>query len=68
MPTLTRLIVFLAAIGAVIYGAMFALATFVKPTPADMVVEIPASRLKQEVIEPPIPATQAAPSPDDAGQ
>lgn len=66
MPTLTRLIVFLAAIAAVIYGAMFALATFVKPTPTDMVVEIPSSKLKPELIEPPAPTPETTESPDNS--
>jgi hypothetical protein len=53
MPTLTRLIAFIAVIAALVYGAMVALATFVEPTTQEMSVEIPASRLNPVPAAPP---------------
>lgn len=53
MPTLTRLIVILAAIAALTYGAMLALATFVEPVTRETSVEIPAARLKPVPVAPP---------------
>ncbi|NKB78395.1 hypothetical protein HED49_01250 [Ochrobactrum daejeonense] len=50
MPTLTRLVIFLALVAAVIYGAMYALANFVEPDMREITVEIPASKLKPVVI------------------
>lgn len=58
MPTLTRLIAFLAVIAAIAYGAMLALATFVEPTTQEMSVEIPASRLKPVPVAPPPAAAE----------
>ncbi|MFS2325528.1 MULTISPECIES: recombinase [Brucella] len=62
MPTLTRILLLLAVIAAIIYGAMFSLATFVKPTTHEITIEIPSSKLKQTVIAPP---TQPAPVVED---
>ena len=45
MPTLFRLLVTLGVIAGVVYGAMFALANFVKPNVAEMTVRIPYERL-----------------------
>lgn len=56
MPTLTRIIALLAVIAAIIYGAMFLAANFVKPTTHEITIEIPSSKLKQTVVEPPPPA------------
>ena len=53
MPTLTRILVLLAVIAAIVYGAMFSLANFVKPVTHEITVEIPASKLKQTVVAPP---------------
>jgi len=55
MPTLTRILLLLAVIAAIIYGAMFSLASFVKPTTHEITIEIPSSKLKQTVVAPPQP-------------
>ncbi|PWL19598.1 hypothetical protein DKP76_03395 [Falsochrobactrum shanghaiense] len=62
MPTLTRLLAFLAVIAAIAYGAMFALANFVQPTTHQITVEIPASKIPQTVIAPPPPPAPAPPA------
>lgn len=56
MPTLTRILLLLAVIAAIIYGAMFSLASFVKPVTHEITIEIPSSKLKQTVVAPPQPA------------
>jgi len=53
MPTLTRILFLLAIIAAIVYGAMFSLANFVKPSTHKITIEIPASKIKQTVIAPP---------------
>ncbi|MBB5700510.1 hypothetical protein FHS76_000348 [Ochrobactrum daejeonense] len=71
MPTLTRLVIFLALVAAVIYGAMYALANFVEPDMREITVEIPASKLKPVVIPPPPaaePAAADASTPSDTPQ
>jgi hypothetical protein len=45
MPTLIRLLVYLAVIAALGYGAMFALATFVEPRQKEIIVDIPPETL-----------------------
>ncbi len=45
MPTLFRLLMTLAVIAGVIYGAMLALVTYVEPKQGEMTVRIPADRL-----------------------
>jgi hypothetical protein len=45
MPTLFRLITFIVIIVGLVYGAMYALATFVHPTQGEMSVRIPAEKL-----------------------
>lgn len=55
MPTLTRLVVFLALIAVLIYGAMYALANFIKPDQHEIAVEIPASSLHPVPIAPAVP-------------
>lgn len=45
MPTLFRLLTVLAIIVGLVYGAMYALATFVKPTKGEMTERIPVERL-----------------------
>ena len=47
MPTLFRLLTVIALIVGIIYGAMFALATFVEPRSGEMTVRIPAERLNR---------------------
>lgn len=44
MPTLIRLVVFLVTVIAIAYAAMFALATFVKPTQHEIRIELPPVR------------------------
>jgi hypothetical protein len=46
MPTLFRLLTTIAILVALFYGAMFALATFVKPRQAEMTITIPPERLQ----------------------
>lgn len=67
MPTLTRLLVFVAFVAAIVYGAMFALAGFVRPTTHEITVDIPASKLKQTVVDAPPPAAPQTAN-DDAPQ
>jgi hypothetical protein len=45
MPTLFRLLTFLAFMAALAFGAMWALATFVKPTQTEMTIKIPSEKL-----------------------
>ena len=45
MPTLFRLLTVLAIIVGIAYGAMYALATFVKPSKGEMTERIPVERL-----------------------
>jgi len=44
MPSLLRLLVVIALIGAVIHGGVYALAHFVQPKPREMSVSIPPDR------------------------
>ncbi len=44
MPSLFRFLMVLAVIGGIVYGAIFALANFVKPKPREMTVTIPADK------------------------
>jgi len=44
MPSLIRLLIVLGIIGAVGYGVIFALATFVNPKPREITVTIPPDR------------------------
>ncbi|HEY0290803.1 MAG TPA: hypothetical protein VGC51_00485 [Hansschlegelia sp.] len=46
MPSLMRFITLVAVVGAVGFGAIYALATFVSPRTREMTVTIPAARLK----------------------
>ena len=45
MPSLIRFLVFCAVIAGIIYGAMFALVTFVEPNPREMTVKIPSKKI-----------------------
>ncbi len=47
MPSLIRFLIAVGFIAAIVYGAMFALATFVEPEPREMSIRIPADRLNQ---------------------
>jgi len=53
MPTLTRILFLLAIIAAIVYGAMFLAANFIKPSTHAITIEIPASKIRQTVIAPP---------------
>ena len=44
MPSLIRLLIVLGIVGAIGYGAIFALATFVNPKPREITVTIPPDR------------------------
>ncbi|MCA1304411.1 histidine kinase [Nitratireductor aquimarinus] len=45
MPTLFRLLVIVAILVGLVYGAMIALATFVEPETGEMSVRVPVDRL-----------------------
>ena len=47
MPSLIRFLVFCAMLAGLVYGAMYALATFVEPTPREMTVRIPPEKLER---------------------
>jgi hypothetical protein len=47
MPTLFRLLTIIAVIAGIVYGAMYALATFVEPNVGEMSVRIPPERLNR---------------------
>jgi len=46
MPTLFRFLVVCAVIAGSIYGAMWALATFVEPKKRDVTIRLPSERVK----------------------
>lgn len=52
MPSLMRFLTVVAAIAGLAFGAIYALATLVTPRTREMVVTIPAAKLR-----PPAPAT-----------
>ncbi len=45
MPTLFRFLMTIAILVGIVYGAMFALVTFVEPKKGEMSVRIPAEKL-----------------------
>ncbi|EKF42005.1 hypothetical protein [Nitratireductor indicus] len=45
MPTLFRLVVIIAVLAGLVYGAMVALATFVQPQTGEISVRIPPEKL-----------------------
>jgi len=47
MPTLFRLIVIVAVLVGLVYGSMYALATFVHPKVGEISVRVPADRLNR---------------------
>jgi hypothetical protein len=57
MPTLTRLLIFLAIAAALIFGGMVALATFVVPKQSEMTIRVPADKLNPAApkVAPPTP-------------
>ncbi|MFE1603206.1 histidine kinase [Methylobacterium sp. ID0610] len=46
MPTLFRFLAIVAILAGIVFAAMFALATFVEPTPREITVTIPSSKLQ----------------------
>ncbi len=46
VPTLFRFFATIAIIAGLVFAGMFALATFVQPTPREMTVSVPASKLQ----------------------
>jgi hypothetical protein len=45
MPTLVRLLTFLAIAALLVFGAMVALATFVVPQQSEMTIRVPTDKL-----------------------
>ncbi|ARM90240.1 hypothetical protein RHEC894_CH03999 [Rhizobium sp. CIAT894] len=45
MPTLFRFLFFCAILAGTVYGAMWALVTFVEPEPRDVTIRIPSERV-----------------------
>jgi hypothetical protein len=56
MPTLTRLLAFLAVAALLVFGAMVALATLVVPQQSEMTIRVPTDKLNPTV---PTPAPAA---------
>lgn len=48
MPTLVRFLVVIGILAGLVYGAMFALATFVEPRQGEMSERIPADRFNPQ--------------------
>jgi hypothetical protein len=48
MPTLFRFLVTLGVIAGLVYGAMFALATFVQPRKGEITVRVPLDKLHKQ--------------------
>lgn len=48
MPTLFRFLVVIAILVGIVYGAMFALVTFVRPNTGEISVRVPAERLNPD--------------------
>ncbi|MEO1397642.1 MAG: histidine kinase [Pseudomonadota bacterium] len=47
MPSLIRFLITCGILAAIVYGGMFALATFVEPETREMRVRIPSDRINQ---------------------
>jgi hypothetical protein len=47
LPSLIRFLIVVAAVAAIVYGAMVALVTYVTPQPREMTYTIPAQRLNK---------------------
>lgn len=45
MPTLFRFLTIIAIIAGIVYGAMYALATFVEPRTGEITVRVPPEKL-----------------------
>ncbi len=45
MPSLIRFLVICGVLASIVYGTMFALATFVETNPREMTVKIPAKKI-----------------------
>jgi hypothetical protein len=45
MPTLLRFLVIIGVLVGIVYGAMFALVTFVEPKTGEMTVRVPLDKL-----------------------
>ena len=48
MPSLFRFLIFVAVMGGLIYGGMFALATWFDPKPREITVSIPPSKFVKQ--------------------
>jgi len=48
MPSLFRFLSVIAIIGGLIYGAVYALANFVKPTPREMTINISPDKFQKK--------------------
>ncbi|WEF51938.1 hypothetical protein AFIC_000393 [[Pseudomonas] carboxydohydrogena] len=48
MPSLFRFLSVIAIIGGLIYGAVYALANFVKPTPREMTINISQDKFQKK--------------------
>jgi len=48
MPSLFRFLFFVGLIGALAYGAVFALATFVQYTPREIIVTVPPDKFVKQ--------------------
>jgi hypothetical protein len=55
MPTLFRFVTLIAVAVALVYAAMFALATFVTPRQTQMVVPVPIDQLDRNSVSSPKP-------------
>jgi hypothetical protein len=57
MPTLFRLLTFLAVAALLVFGGMVALATFVVPRQSEMTIRVPAEKLNPAApnLTPPAP-------------
>lgn len=55
MPTLFRFVTLIAAAVALVYAAMFALATFVTPRQTEIVVPVPIDQLDRNSVSSPKP-------------
>ncbi|WP_421088616.1 histidine kinase [Pseudochrobactrum sp. MP213Fo] len=55
MPTLTRLIIIVAVIAAIIYAVMLALVSWVKPVTTEVIIRIPAHKILEQPADNPPP-------------
>lgn len=65
MPTLIRLIIMLLFLAGLVYAGMFALVSFVEPTPKPVTIRIPARELLGGGA-PALPGTTPTETPDPA--